>query len=167
MDTITAKIGDEQIRVGLEKDGSSFTLNGKAVEPSITGNAKDGWSVILGNRSYSVMLFRKEGNKVEMLVNGRRYPVQLSDKFDELLQNLGMDRNAEAKVSNLKAPMPGKVLSVAVKAGAEVQEGEPLLVLEAMKMENVIKSPATGKVNSVDVETGGTVEKNEVMITFA
>ena len=49
----------------------------------------------------------------------------------------------------------------------EVEAGDPILVLEAMKMENVIKSPASGVVSSVDVKTGGTVEKNEVMITFA
>jgi biotin carboxyl carrier protein len=102
-----------------------------------------------------------------MLVNGRRYPVVLSDKYDQLLQSLGMDRNAGAKVSKLKAPMPGKVISVAVKAGTQVEIGDPILVLEAMKMENVIKSPTSGAVSSVNVKTGGTVEKNEVMITFA
>jgi biotin carboxyl carrier protein len=63
--------------------------------------------------------------------------------------------------------MPGKVISVAVKAGTQVEIGDPILVLEAMKMENVIKSPTSGAVSSVNVKTGGTVEKNEVMITFA
>ena len=167
MEDFKAKIGDEEIRVGIDKTRSAFTLNNEAVEPNIAGNSKDGWSVILNNRSYTVELFKKDGNKVEFIVNGRRYPVTLSDKYDELLESLGMDRNAGAKVSNLKAPMPGKVISVAVEAGTEVHEGDPLLVLEAMKMENVIKSPASGTVSSVDVETGGTVEKNEVMITFA
>jgi acetyl/propionyl-CoA carboxylase alpha subunit len=167
MEKIKAKVGEVEISVGIEKDRSAFTLNEDLIEPNITGNAKDGWSVILNGRSYSVDLYKKEGNAVEMLVNGRRYPVELSDKYDQLLQSLGMDRNAGAKVSNLKAPMPGKVISVAVKAGAQVEIGDPILVLEAMKMENVIKSPTSGAVSSVNVKTGGTVEKNEVMITFA
>lgn len=167
MEKIKAKIGEEEISIGLEKDLTAFTLNDESIEPNITGNAKDGWSIILNGRSYTVELYRKEGNAVEMLVNGRRYPVELSDKYDELLQSLGMDRNAGAKMSNLKAPMPGKVLSVSVEAGTQVETGDPILVLEAMKMENVIKSPASGVVSSVDVKTGGTVEKNEVMVTFA
>lgn len=166
MEDFKAKIGEEEVRIGIDKNRSVFTLNNEEVIPNITGNSRDGWSVILNNRSYTVELFKKDGNTVELLVNGRRYPVTLTDKYDELLESLGMDRNAGAKVSNLKAPMPGKVISVAVEVGTVVQEGDPMLVLEAMKMENVIKSPASGTVSSVDVETGGTVEKNEVMITF-
>lgn len=167
MEKIKAKVGEEEISIGIEKDFSAFTLNEELIEPNITGNSKTGWSIILNGRSYTVELYKKDGNKVEMLVNGRRYAVELSDKYDELLQSLGMDRNAGAKVSNLKAPMPGKVISIAVKAGSQVEIGDPILVLEAMKMENVIKSPTNGVISSVDAQIGGTVEKNQVMITFA
>ncbi len=162
-----ASVGQVEITIGIEKDQLTFTLNEESIEPIISGSAADGWNVLLNGRSYAVELFKREGNIMQMLVNGRRYPVERSDKYEELLQSLGMDRNAGAKVSNLKAPMPGKVISVSVEPGTKVEIGDPILVLEAMKMENVIKSPTTGEVCTVEVETGGTVEKNEVMITFA
>ena len=62
--------------------------------------------------------------------------------------------------------MPGLVLDIKVEVGQEVLEGEPLLVLEAMKMENVLKSPADVVVKSIDVKQQAAVEKNQVLITF-
>jgi biotin carboxyl carrier protein len=62
--------------------------------------------------------------------------------------------------------MPGMVLSVSVAEGQQVQKGDPLLVLEAMKMENVIKSPGEGTVKSIAVKAGAAVEKNALLIRF-
>ena len=100
-------------------------------------------------------------------VNGVVYELSVKDKYDELLEKMGIDPLAGSKVSELKAPMPGLVLNVMQGAGNEVKKGDPLLVLEAMKMENVIKSPADGVIKKVAVETGTAVEKNEVLIEFA
>ena len=71
-----------------------------------------------------------------------------------------------AKVSKLKAPMPGKVLDVLVTAGQEVVKGDGLVILEAMKMENVLKADDVGVVKSVNVSIGEAVEKNNVLIEF-
>ena len=71
-----------------------------------------------------------------------------------------------SKASKLKAPMPGKVLEVMVEVGQEVAKGEGLLILEAMKMENVLKAEDGGIVKSVNVSVGEAVEKNNVLIEF-
>jgi biotin carboxyl carrier protein len=105
--------------------------------------------------------------KQRIKVNGTIYKTETIDKFDELLKKLGMEKGAAGKVNELKAPMPGLVLELAVEPGQEVLKGDRLLVLEAMKMENVIKSPADATVSSIEVKKGETVDKNQVMVRFS
>lgn len=99
-------------------------------------------------------------------INENQYVVNVKDRFDLLLDQMGMSGAASAKVNHIKAPMPGKVLEVKVTAGDTVQKGDSVLILEAMKMENVIKAPGAGKVKTVKVNQGESVEKNQVLIEF-
>ena len=78
-----------------------------------------------------------------------------------------MDLLTSNKASDLKAPMPGLVVDVTVSPGDQVKKGDKLLVLEAMKMENILKAPADATVKGVNISKGKTVEKNEVLIQFA
>lgn len=102
--------------------------------------------------------------KFRVRINGHNYSVELKDKYDELLQQLGMDKMLSAKVNDLKAPMPGLVLDVLVKEGQQIKKGENLLVLEAMKMENNLKAVSDAVVKKVKVGKGARVEKNEILI---
>ena len=77
-----------------------------------------------------------------------------------------MDNLAAAKVNEIKAPMPGLVLDIRVAEGDEVKKGDSILVLEAMKMENIIKSPTDGIIKKINVKKGIAVEKNQVLIHF-
>ncbi len=79
---------------------------------------------------------------------------------------MGLANLTASKVNNLKAPMPGLVLDILVKPGQEVEKDTPLLILEAMKMENVLKSPTDGTVKSLGAAKGDAVEKNHVLLTF-
>jgi biotin carboxyl carrier protein len=83
-----------------------------------------------------------------------------------MLEVIGLDRAATNKLTDLRAPMPGLVRGVHVAPGERVEAGTPLLVLEAMKMENVLKAPANTVIAGVSVVSGQTVEKNAVLITF-
>jgi biotin carboxyl carrier protein len=69
-------------------------------------------------------------------------------------------------VNHIKAPMPGLIIDLRVKEGDVVKQNDPLIILEAMKMENVIKSPGDGTVKAVKVQKGNSVEKNQVLIEF-
>ena len=99
-------------------------------------------------------------------MNGKKFKFVVKDKYDELLKSLGMDNLATTKVANLKAPMPGLVINIAIEVGQTVQKGDALLILEAMKMENVIKSPTDGVIKSILVKKGDAVEKNQVLLNF-
>ncbi|MBM3920020.1 MAG: acetyl-CoA carboxylase biotin carboxyl carrier protein subunit [Sphingomonadales bacterium] len=99
-------------------------------------------------------------------LNGKTISVTLKEPLDDLLHSMGLDKMATAKVSHVKAPMPGLVLNVLVEAGQEVKKGDKLLVLEAMKMENIIKAAGDGKVGRIAVEKGQAVDKNQTLIEF-
>jgi biotin carboxyl carrier protein len=79
---------------------------------------------------------------------------------------MGMNNANAGNVITIKAPMPGLIIDLKVKEGDAVKQNDPLIVLEAMKMENIIKSPGDGVVKSVKVTKGVSVEKNQVLIEF-
>ena len=83
-----------------------------------------------------------------------------------LLEKMGMSVSAGAATGDIKAPMPGKVLQVLVKPGDAVEEGQALLVLEAMKMENMIKAVVAGIVSEVPISEGEAVEKGALLVGF-
>ncbi|WP_316790704.1 acetyl-CoA carboxylase biotin carboxyl carrier protein subunit [Pedobacter frigoris] len=124
---------------------------------------------IYNNKSYRIELVseNKEDKTAQVKVNGQLYQVSIEDQYDQLLKQLGLDNLQSNKVKEIKAPMPGLVLNVIVAEEQAVLKGDSLLVLEAMKMENVIKSPTDGVVKKVLIQKGDKVEKNEILIQFS
>ena len=109
---------------------------------------------------------RMEEGKLLIKLNHRVFEISKDGPLDELIASLGLDKPKVRKLKQLKAPMPGRVVGVAVSVGSEVQPGDPLLTLEAMKMENVLKAEGTGTVKSIAVTPQQVVEKGEVLIEF-
>jgi biotin carboxyl carrier protein len=99
-------------------------------------------------------------------INNKLHTVEVKDKFDLLLEKMGMANGTAAKINNIKAPMPGLVIDLKVKTGDVVKTGDPLLILEAMKMENILKSPGDGTIKNVKIKKGDSVEKGQVLIEF-
>jgi len=99
-------------------------------------------------------------------VNNNSYTVKIEDDLDALIKSLGFEVGASKMVNDIKAPMPGLILDIMVKAGDQVTVDTPLLILEAMKMENSIASPRDGVIKSVSGTKGNTVDKGELLIEF-
>ena len=152
----------------IEVSGDTFIVNGQPVAWDITRIQEGYFHILLENRSYRAEIVEMDSARKTFLikVNGRKYPLVLKDKFDLLLEKMGMNTNAGAKVNNVRAPMPGLIIDLKVKNGDSVKAGDPLLILEAMKMENIIKAPGDAIVRSVKVSMGEGVEKNQVLIEF-
>jgi biotin carboxyl carrier protein len=125
--------------------------------------------IIYNRHSYNVEVveFDRSEKLAKIKVNGNVYNVHVSTQLDLLLKQLGMENLNSNKVAQLKAPMPGLVLNVLVSEGQEVKKGDSLLVLEAMKMENIIKSPTDATIKKVEISKGDKVEKNAVLIHFS
>lgn len=152
----------------LSKKNGHYLHNGNAVEADIQHLDKNEWHVLLHQRSYRIWVHEVDQEKKEIIlsVNGKKTRVHIRSHMERLLKELGMDNALEQKVDSIKAPMPGLIQSIKVSQGAEVAKGDPVLILEAMKMENVIKSPGDGIIASIHVTEGASVEKNELLIRF-
>lgn len=166
----TAKVnGDTEYRIELNDSGkANGTINGDIFSCDLLDSGNNRFHIIRENKSYELEILDADLNEKTMLVkvNGRDYEVALSDRYDELLKSLGMDKVLSAKVNEMKAPMPGLVLDIRVSEGQAVSKGEPIIVLEAMKMENILKSPADVVVKKIVVKKGLAVEKGQVLVTF-
>jgi biotin carboxyl carrier protein len=152
----------------IEPLETGFRINDERVLPDFE-NCGDGYfHVIMDKASYRVEVVRVDTatKTFYIKINGRIYPVELKDRYDLLLEKMGMNNSAAGRINNIKAPMPGLIIELKVKNGDIVKPGEPLLILEAMKMENIIKSPGEGVVKTVRVKKGESVEKNQVLIEF-
>lgn len=129
---------------------------------------KDKYHVIVDDRSYTIEKIGVDdtGKQLTLMVNGQKQVVQIEDRYDALLKQLGMDKLVSNKANDVKAPMPGLVLRLLVSEGQTVKKGDALLVLEAMKMENIIKSAGDGVVKHIKVEAKQAVDKNQVMLVM-
>ncbi|PKQ70203.1 acetyl-CoA carboxylase biotin carboxyl carrier protein subunit [Raineya orbicola] len=121
------------------------------------------------NKSFVVEIVKAdylEKNFV-LKINGKKYEYTAQTEMDLLLEKLGMQKSSGLRVGQLKAPMPGLIVDVRIAEGQQVQKGDVLLILEAMKMENAIKAPADATIKTICIKKGDSVEKNKVLIEFA
>lgn len=155
---------DKELAIGVE--ASQLFLDGSPASIDLVKTGKDEWNVIKNNKSYTVQLqaFDAKTKELTLSINGKIYNTKVKDQLDMLLKQMGMSKAGNAVMQDVKAPMPGLVLSIDVAPGDEVAAGDALLILEAMKMENVIKATGSGVVKSVLVKNQDAVEKNQVLI---
>ncbi len=124
--------------------------------------------VLYAHQSYQVELLNYDLGKrtIEILVNGHFSKVHIKNETDLVIEQLGLDQYTTRKDTALKSPMPGKVLKIMVRPGDLVREGDPLLVLEAMKMENVLKASSEQQIEKVPVKVAEPVDKGQILIRY-
>ncbi len=157
-----------EIQIDLKKKGNQTEthINGTVVEIDSVSLSEKENHVLKGNKGYNVEVVSIDHNSklVELKINGAIYKYEVKDEHDLLLKELGFNTTIANKVSTIKAPMPGLVLNVMVEDGQEIKKGSALIILEAMKMENIIKSPTDGIIKTVVATKGSAVDKNELLI---
>lgn len=156
-------------------DGQSLTvqtvegqvmLNGLSAELEVTPDGPYAWQVQQRGRVHRVLLLRLDeaAGTALLQIDGRRVSVALKTREDDLRKILHSAGGGKSGPADVKAPMPGLIRGVKVAVGQTVQKGDALLVLEAMKMENVLKSPRAGTVQHVAVGEGDAVEKGALLL---
>lgn len=141
-------------------DSANITLNDSDVNNQI---------ILDNNKSklVSVKEVNHELKRYQIQIDGRTYQVQISDAVDQQILKMNLKSKKSNKLKELRAPMPGLVRQVNVQVGDEVDSGDSLFILEAMKMENVLKSPVNGIVSDLFVKPGESVEKNQILLSFS
>lgn len=150
----------------LAKVDQQWQLNGADIQADIQEQSNGQWSVLLDHKSYNAQLEKidKENKELVLKIDGQRYTLQIKEDIDVLLDKMGINMSASQKAAPLKAPMPGMVLKVLVSVGQTVHKGDALLILEAMKMENVLKATGTAIIKAIKAEEKTAVEKGAVLI---
>ncbi len=129
---------------------------------------KSKFHVLKDSKPYKVEIVSADfiSKKYTVTVNNNTYEVAIADSLDILIKSMGIERGKSKVVNAIKAPMPGLILEISVIVGQEVKENDPLLILEAMKMENSFLSPRDGIIKSIAVEIGVAVNKGQLLIEF-
>lgn len=160
---IRVQIGSAEPRILNDLEMENFRK-----ELDIVALQGGSYSVLRQNKSHEISILKTDpATKIITLsIDGIKTDITLTTKLDLLLEKMGINLHAAQKLTTLKSPMPGLVLDIFIAEGDEVKAGDKLMILEAMKMENVIKSSGEGKVKNILINKGVAVEKNQALIEF-
>ena len=136
-------------------------VDGKAMEVDAALTARDVLSLLIGNKAYEIKRERSLQGELHVVIGSARYAVDVQDPRS--LRTRRAAAGAEAGPQKINAAMPGKIVRIMVKEKDEVTAGQPILVMEAMKMQNEIKSPKAGKVQKVLTSEGSTVNAGDTL----
>jgi biotin carboxyl carrier protein len=139
-------------------------IGGKKFDADLRQVGRASFSVVIGKRSFDLDVV-PEGEEVVVSSRSGTTRLTLEDARRRLMGARGKAREVSGRVQ-MRAMMPGRVVSLLVKAGDEVAAHQGVIVVEAMKMENELKSPKAGKVTEVKVVAGQTVEKGELLVVI-
>jgi len=133
-------------------------------EIKLLADEKYGTYILWKNRKYPVDIVRSRQNKYEILFNDISYTFTVETPFS--LQRMKVLSSVKGKTEQefVKAPMPGKIIDVLVREGSNVLRGEPVVILEAMKMQNEIKSPVNGTIVKVTARANNNVMKDDLLV---
>lgn len=124
------------------------------------------FNIILDYKSYTLNFSDIDYDRkiVKIEFNSQIYCVEIKTELDHLLRKIGFGESAGKKAKSIPAPMPGLILEIPVKENDDLKEGEKVMVIEAMKMENIITMPADGKIKKINVKQGDAVSKGQILI---
>ncbi|UCF18730.1 MAG: hypothetical protein JSU87_12395 [Gemmatimonadota bacterium] len=160
------EIGEKTYEIEIGPDGP--VLDGQAVEADLRPNhGSHLWHLILDGRSFTVGAHREEERGVwQIEIAGRRHRVLALDERRRAIRELAGAAAVSHGPIEVRAPMPGLVIKIEVERDEEVEGGQGLVVIEAMKMENELKATSAGRVADIRVAAGETVDKGQVLLVL-
>lgn len=162
---LKAKVNDKK-EYQIEQVHGEWQLNSTPIKWDIKKLPNGLISILYNDFSYtaSVESINTSTKELSIKISGEVYHIAIKEPIDQLLSSMGMDLKSMQKVEPVKAPMPGLVLKILVAPGQQINKGDGLLVLEAMKMENILKATGPATVKAIKVTEKTAVEKGAILI---
>jgi biotin carboxyl carrier protein len=150
----------------VELKNDKIRLNGEETDIDLIKLLDNKFHVLENHKSYNLEVLHADFvlKRFSIKINNNIYDLNLQNELDLLLDKMGMTKVSNDKIDSVKAPMPGLVLDILVQVGQSVKSGDNLVVLEAMKMENILKANGSGTVKKININKKDAVEKNQILI---
>ncbi len=160
-----SQVNDRQFEYDyLDNNGDQHVLTGgKRLDYDLVSLGEGRYSLIKNGSAFLIHLVRQD-DTYHVHIRGAYFTVQVEDERQRRLKELVKTSRSGPSEQVIKAPIPGLVLKITVQSGASVTKGEALLILEAMKMENIIKAPCACKVTEIFVKEKEAVQQNQPLI---
>jgi glutaconyl-CoA/methylmalonyl-CoA decarboxylase subunit gamma len=139
-------------------------INGHKKEIKIFENEEGFTFIEFNNKKYLAEITDKSQNKYTVLLNGVSYSFTIESPISYRRRKYLEKYKQHNKIEIVTAPMPGKIIELLVEESSHVKEGEAILILEAMKMQNEIIAQVTGKIKKISVKAGDSVTKDDVLM---
>jgi biotin carboxyl carrier protein len=165
MEKYFAEIEGVEYQIEILSD-KRVVINGEPYEFDFQGLRQHlSYSLLLEGKSFEINIYQDNG-VWEVLLRGNQYSVQVEDERERRLRMAtGQASKQEGKII-LQAPMPGLVIEIPVKEGQKVDEGDVLLVLESMKMQNELTAPQAGRITRIQAKVNAHVERKQVLLVL-
>lgn len=160
-------MSDSKKNYSVKANDFTFSLDNADIEAiDLVQKTKTSFNLIKDHRSVNVHLLETDssGKKMTIEVDGESFSVEIKNELDLILDKMGFGSASAKQIKEVKAPMPGLVLEINVTDGQEVSEGHKILILEAMKMENIILIHTNAKIKRILVSAGQAVVKGQVLV---
>jgi biotin carboxyl carrier protein len=158
---------DSNTHFKVKVNGFVFSFDKKQIAAlDILQQSPSSFNIIQNHRSVNAAIVDSDaaGKKLTVAIEGETFQVEIKDELDQMLDVMGFGMAAAKQIKEIKAPMPGMVLEVAVADGQQVNEGDKILILGAMKMENSIMIQSNATIKRVAVAVGQAVDKGQVLV---
>lgn len=159
-----ANIDEKTIELNLDEEAGKVQFGDTSRSYDLKRQQNGRYLLRMGTKLYKIDNVEYDNHTVTFTLNGQWCSVDVRNEQDLLLDRMGFKTAAEIGEGELNAPMPGKILEILVSEGDEVTLGEPVAILEAMKMENELKAPVSGIINSIAVAKNDSLEKNALIL---
>lgn len=167
--TYSVLVNGTEYKIEVTPSGNGFRIRNSETEETHTASfrsLRNGLvSVEFNNRTFRIGMYRENGGVYEMSVDGRSYRVDVEEaRFREEKKEHKLEQ--KEGLHPVKADIPGQVIELMVAEGDEIEKGETLLLLSAMKLENEVRAHESGTIKEVKIEEGDNVEKEELLIVI-
>ena len=152
----------------IEIEKGQISVDGQPLDWNISKVSQFHYHIISQGKSFNAELVKANYKEktLTLKIEDQEFDIVVKDKMDMLLEKMGIASLNTAAIADVKAPMPGLIIDILVEIGQTIAKGDKLMILEAMKMENVLKAQGEGTSKSIGVSQGDSVEKNQGLIKF-